>query len=186
MRGFKITGGIAAVVLTLSVLFALPVPAHGQQLAPGMRVRIVSMASRDEGDVLMVGAFERLEGDTIHLTPVGSGGASRAIALADTHALEVSRGFRGHAMTGAIIGGLVGVVAGAVAPCEDPEGMYLGPSCDELRPFAVAMLGGGGVLVGALIGLVAQTEQWQRVPGPRITLAPTPTGRLGIVISRPF
>lgn len=97
-------------------------------------------------------------------------------------AIDVSAGRRSHWVRGAAIGGLSGLVLATVVWIVDEAGNDDDPFTDALDralfPVAAVTLGGAGALVGGVIGAVARTEQWDRVPAADVhwTLGPVARG----------
>ncbi len=86
-------------------------------------------------------------------------------------AVDVSAGRRSHWVRGAAIGGLSGLVLATVvwiaeeADDDDPISDVLN---DAFFPATAVLLGGTGALVGGVIGAIARTEQWDRLPASEI------------------
>jgi hypothetical protein len=110
------------------------------------------------------------------------------LARASITRLEISRGRRGHARTGLLLGAVLGLAAVALRDlgCE--------PDCGEDKPSGgfIAAAVGGGALLGAGIGAVVRSERWEPLPwavGParRAQVQPvaSPAG-LGLRVSLRF
>ncbi len=141
-----------------------------------------------------VGTFWAWEADSLIME---SNGNALALPLNSVTKLEVSQGQKSHTVEGAIIGLLVGGVAGAAIgyasyqKCE-PQGEFFscildfGPEQSALGGALVIGLGGG--VVGALIGRSIKTDRWAEVPldRVRVSLGPQRDGRLGIGASVRF
>lgn len=102
-------------------------------------------------------------------------------------AVDVSAGRRSHWVRGAAIGGLSGLVLATVVWIADNAGDDQDPFSEALDkafyPAVAVVLGGSGALVGGIIGAVARTEQWDRVPASdlRWSVAPVAGGaRVGL------
>jgi hypothetical protein len=93
-------------------------------------------------------------------------------------AVDVSAGRRSHWVRGATIGGLSGVAFATVVWIVDKAGEEDDPLTDALDtmfyPVAAAALGLTGALVGGVIGAIARTEQWDRIPASDIRWAIEP------------
>jgi hypothetical protein len=141
-------------VTALVVLHAMP--AAGQDPPkPGDRVRITAPRI---GLDRHIGVVHRLDAETITVD-------STPIARDEVTRLDVYRGRRGHAGSGAIwggviVGGLFGVAAAAV--CTDPFF-----DCDPAAGFAAGFLSGAlaGAVVGAGIGALIRTDAWSDQTG---------------------
>ncbi|SRR6266550_3781684 len=146
-------------------------------IAPGERVRL-TLESRPSA---VVGVLVTQDRDSLRVQPRPDA-PPVAFSRAGLTGVEASLGFHGHAGTGALVGLLAGGVAGAA----------LGSSCsdDFLCPGAgggALLLGGTGLLFGALVGVFVRTERWEWVY-PRdlgITVVKPPRG-LGIGVSIAF
>jgi len=97
-----------------------------------------------------------VKGDSIGVWLLGR---DAMIAFNQLARLEVRRGERGSAGTGAVIGLVAGVLLGAVAGAVSAEGT-------ELTPQTLAAIGaiqGGlfGAGAGAVIGLCVRTDRWE-------------------------
>ncbi len=141
-----------------------------------------------------VGTFWAWQADSLIMERNGN---ALALSLDSVTKLEVSQGQKSHTVEGAIIGLLVGGVAGAAIgyasyqECE-PQGEFFscildfGPEQSALGGALVIGLGGG--VVGALIGRSIKTDRWAEVPldRVRVSLGPQRDGRLGIGASVRF
>jgi hypothetical protein len=136
-------------------------------LEPGARIRILKSSTayepRRTGSVLSVA------GDSAIITLNAAPSTTQAFALSR---LEVARGHRTHALTGARIGAITGLVLGFVG------GYSSGSDCngDELFVcFDRSTTGGLGAAVGAVYGVIAggiagrliRTDRWVRLAPPR-------------------
>jgi hypothetical protein len=105
-----------------------------------------------------------------------------AFSREDVIGVEASLGAHGHAGTGALVGLLAGGVAGAAlgSGCSD-DFLCPGPGGGAL------LLGGTGLLFGALVGVFVRTERWDPVYPEvvGITIVKPPRG-LGIGVSIGF
>lgn len=138
----------------------------------GERVRLTLESGRNTVGVLVTQDRDSLR---IRLRPDAPPVAFSRSGIAG---VEASLGRHGHAGTGA----LVGLVAGGAA------GAALGGSCsgDFLCPGAgggALLLGGTGLLFGALVGIFVRSERWESVyPDVGVTLLKTQRG-LGVGVS---
>ena len=127
-----------------------------------------------------VGTFWAWEGDSLIME---SNGNALALPLDSVTKLEVSQGQKSYTVDGAIIGLLVGGVAGAAIgyasyqKCESQGEFFsciadFGPAYGALGGALVIGLGGG--VVGALIGRLIKTERWAEVPPVRLRVSRGP------------
>ena len=141
-----------------------------------------------------VGTFWAWEADSLIME---SNGNALALPLDSVTKLEVSQGQKSYTEVGAIIGLLVGGVAGAAiasASVEEcvPEGWFSCFGSDMGSGFVSlvgALVGGaGGALFGGLIGSAIKTDRWQEVPldRVRVSLGPQRDGRFGFGASVRF
>jgi hypothetical protein len=176
-----------------------PLSAQQRPLALGQRVRVDSLHSGTFSE----GRLVRLVGDTVVLA---DGPRERAFVLGGHRHLWVPTGTRSHTWGFAALGAGIGIVAGALTysppppppPCtgnpiicgidfrgvEKTAQLYA-----QLRRAAVGSLVGMGI--GALIGSQVRTTLWAPVlPDEldrlRVTIAPLPSGRLGLGASLAF
>jgi hypothetical protein len=120
-----------------------------------------------------------------HAITVTSGKQTLTIPKGGITRLEVSFGKRGHARTGAIVGGALALVS-LVALCADEN-----EDCGS-EPGGAALLGAVGVVAyggfGALVGAVIRTEKWVVVPvgtpttGPQVQLMEGRASRPGVAL----
>jgi hypothetical protein len=137
-------------------------------LSPGATVRLAEAATGP-----------RLQATVVEVAPdfllvrTEPGAPPRRIELSGLHGLEVSKGKRGNAGKGAVIGFVPGFLAGAVlayglSSCTD------GGTCGGDAGITLAggaVVGATTGLIGALIGGAHPTERWQAVPLPGRTQA---------------
>ena len=113
-------------------------------------------------DVPLTGRIYRWTTDTLNL--VQPPGVSTAIPLSDLARMKVSRK-RGHPGTGALIGGgisgALGLAVGIAAANDD----FFDADAGDVVVFTAVMAASGAAL-GALIGLMIRTDEWEEVPLP--------------------
>jgi hypothetical protein len=158
----------ALLVVTLSAV-AQGAPAQDTlAIEPGERVRLYLESS----EAPVTGVLVAQDKDSLR---VQSDPKSRPTAFArvGVSSVDASMGYHGHAGTGALVGLLAGGIAGAAlgASC---EGDFLCPGGGG----GALLLGGTGLLFGALVGVFVRTERWESVyPGaPGLALVKMPRG----------
>jgi hypothetical protein len=171
MRTSLRTSCIAAALLSISSA-GVSAAQQADSLTVGARVRLRTTA--DAG--WQYGKLALVARDSIQLTS-GAGQRSRRFALRDVGPVEMydpnERGRIDHAL----IGSLVGLVAGAAAMvidvkhCEATSRHVQGQPC-EIGYAVVPIAALGGAAVGAIVGAVLPVRHWYRV-----SLATTPGGR---------
>lgn len=160
------------------------------RVTPGARVRIEASAL---GTRRVVRQVYLQRGDTLFLVPDPRTGRDPvALALTDVRSLEVSRGWRQHALVGGFTGLAVGVAAGAVYGNDqyDPGPRVCFILCTQTRRELItgyAFLGASvGAPLGALIGRFGLGDSWDRLlpARARVSIVPEATGgvRLGLNI----
>lgn len=168
---------------TIALLLS-PVVASSQAppaLVPGSRVRITEKGSKPRA-----GAVVTADADTVVLK-VDSAGKTATFSVARISELEVSRGIKGHAGNGVLLGLVVGAGAGALVgslACGGSSSCYSG-SDDMQGPITLAAAGLGavvGMVTGAVIGSNHKSESWEAVPSSNWHLGTVPTspGRLAL------
>jgi hypothetical protein len=166
--------------LLLVALSALPRGVAAQDtlaIEPGERVRLT--LSSGPSDV--VGVLVAQDRDSLRVQPQPDA-PPLAFARAGVTGVEASLGRHGHAGTGAIVGLLAGGAVGAA----------LGSSCsgDFLCPGAgggALLLGGTGLLFGALVGVFVRSERWEWVYPEELGITILQTRRgLGVGVSIGF
>ena len=169
--------------LVLMAFAVLPVARIASQqaprLKPGDRIRAHAPSASPGPLVGTVVAFQAdslmVQGDT----------KSWRLSLASLTRLDISQGRRSHAGLGAGIGLLVGAGVGAVigSGCD----LTVVPVSSEAGCIAVgvALVGGAGALLGAVIGSHTRTERWAEVPLDhlRISFMPRRSGRVQFTAS---
>jgi len=164
-----------------------PALAQGEPVHAGDRVRI-SAASLADGRV--TGTVVSVDGNGLSIVEA-TGRPARAFPLNALTRLEVSVARRSRVVPGALIGGGLGLAAGAAI------GAAAGQSCEDEILCPGSTLGAGvvgaiglavGAGVGALIGLTSRTDVWEVVALPGRPRAGLSAGRRGlaIVVSLPL
>jgi hypothetical protein len=143
------------------------------KIDPGERVRLTLVSGRST-----VGVLVTQDRDSLRIRPRPDAPPA-AFSRSRIAGVEASLGRHGHAGTGA----LVGLVAGGAA------GAAVGGSCsgDFLCPGAgggALLLGGTGLLFGALVGVFVRSERWEQVNENPVQVGFAPPGRgLGVRVS---
>src|SRR5437773_2749266 len=165
--------GLTAAPLTVIASQERPV------LKSGDRVRIIAPSvSRAP----FVGTLVTLRTDSL---VVQDGANVWRLSLASLTRLDISQGLTSHAGRGAGIGLLVGAGVGAVigSGCD----LTVVPVSSEAGCIAVgvALVGGAGALLGAVIGSHTRTERWAAVPLDhlRVSFMPRRSGRVQFTAS---
>jgi hypothetical protein len=173
-----------AAALALLVVPLLQTPATSP-LTTGTRVRVTVREAN--GQRTLVGPLRTFDSQTLALSS-SDGPDHVALPRSSITRIEVSRGKRGHALTGFFLGAVLGLAAVALkdAGCE--------PDCDTEGSnggFAVAAIG-GGALLGTGVGALMRSERWESVPwavGPPrragLGVLPSPGG-LGVRVTLRF
>ena len=176
-RSRALTCALLGVTLLAAATEVLGEPTPGG-LAPGARVR---WRIASQGNARQVGGFATARRDTLYLMTPATG-ETLAVAGADLSRLEISRGRKSHARTGALIGGAISVtlISLFVIQASLDEGMGVGGN-EVWSVAAVGLLGAGaGYAVGGLI----RTERWERVPEPWSISGSTDSPTFAIRVSR--
>lgn len=170
MRRIAVFVMLATVAQIVAAQEALPLEA-------GQRVRL----TLDPGRSRLVGTLLAHDADSIRVQ-LQPDSTALVLARARVTSVDVSRGRHGHAGTGALVGLVVGGVLGAAAGA-DCEGDFLCPGPGA----GAALVGGTGLVIGALIGVLDRTERWERVYPADIGIAlPTAQHGLGVGVSVAF
>ena len=146
-------------------------------IAPGERVRL-TLESRPN---VVVGVLVTQDRDSLRVQ-THPDAPPLAFARAGVTSVEASLGNHGHAGTGALVGLVAGGLVGAAegASCSDE---WLCPGAGG----GALLLGGAGLLFGALVGVFVRTERWEAVYPEvvGITIVKPPRG-LGVGVSIGF
>lgn len=170
MIATRITAVAAALV------FLIPLGLRAQQdsaLRSGARVRVTAP---DVANGQITGSLVSL-GDSSLVLPDGE------IPLASITALEVSRGTKSHAATGALTGFVIGLLGGALAVYSFCTDSFFGPCTGGEVVGSMAVMTIPPTLLGALIGALIRTEQWEEVPLGEIGVGPSQHAGDGISVS---
>jgi hypothetical protein len=123
--------------------------------------RLSSLGQKHTGTVIDVRVDTLLFTAENQSTPI-------LVPTASLMGLEVSRGKRSHALAGAGLGFLAGVlVGGVVGYASAHHAAKTGDDLAYLRVPAGALLGGGvGIVVGAVVGATRSGERWEALRLP--------------------
>jgi len=141
-----------------------PVPLAGQDVAPpAPRDSRVRVTMEVPAGLEFVGTLDSWDAESLSLS--GPDGPPGRLELSEMAKLEVSRGMKGNAGTGALIGtavGLVGGIVGAALSGYDNETDELGMARMAIVSYSTI----GGAALGAVTGAFIKTEKWQELPIP--------------------
>ena len=152
---------------------ALPLCAQSPVVSPGSKVRLRMPLEDGRYAHRYDGTVERIAGDTLIIRP-NEGGASRFYTPNKQTQLLVLTENHPSVGRGAVIGGLVGVMTAGFVATLAKACTGSGVLCFQRRPVAVrnaAILGAGGAVIGATIGLIKPQRIWSRAwmaPEPRV------------------
>lgn len=143
----------------------------------GERVRL----TLGPGGNTVVGVLVSQDCDSLRLQP-GPDSPPIALARAGVTRAEASLGSYGHAGSGALVGLVFGGALGAVAGAScDGDFVCPGPGGGAL------VLGGTGLVLGALIGVFVRGERWERVYPAQVAVSFVPLSRgAGVGVSLRF
>ena len=151
----------------------LGLAAQGAEPLPtGRRVRV---ASTELGGRPLTGNLLAVDDETLLVKVTGRAEPLR-LRRSSVERLEVSRGRRSHAGTGALIGGVslgIPFVALAAVVASAAPGGHCESGCVILGGFVFGAT--IGAPIGALIGSAFGSERWERVP-VSVAVAPQPRG----------
>jgi len=139
-----------------------PLPLAGQEVVPpappDSRLRATM---RVPAGLEYVGALESWDAESLSLS--GPAAPPGRLELSGIAKLEVSRGMKGNAGKGALIGAGVGLVGGFLA------GILFNPDHDEYGLVSLGVAAGtwlGATALGTVTGAFVRTEDWQELPLP--------------------
>lgn len=156
---------LRSILLACAALVAAPCAVDAQTtVRPGAYVRILAPSVVDS---LLTGTVTKIDSASLLLSPPASAG-SLTVALRDIERLEVRGAGAPRTSTGALVGMVVGAVAGYTV-CHVASGTHT--NCQK-APGAAA-----GATVGLLLGMefgmtLRGPERWQTVPVPPDPAAP--------------
>ena len=187
---------VTAVLLLVSHA-ALIAQAQAPSPQPGTRVRLTVPCDQKTQPAVgaqnsrcaFVGRLVMSQADAITLETAES---TTSYALGTVSQLQVSRGYRSHALVGAGAGFLIGAgvtylvlnAGGSTSPCDQSANQDAMSSGECLGLAALGGLGGAGL--GALIGALVRTERWQDVPIERLRINVAPQGGIEFALSVAF
>jgi len=169
------------------------VPCAAQEVSPGTRVRITATSIAEHrivGTILTIGADTLTLRTKRKVAPfmLKSNGQAETLAIpfASVTKLEVIRGKKRNVVKGAgigvVVGGLSGVVYG-FSEGDDPPGGILEWTAKEKAAMLGIMGSLSGVVLGALIGALKTTDQWEKAPLDRLRVGLIPLHQGGILLS---
>jgi hypothetical protein len=170
---------------------ALPLVAQSRSFVTvGSKVRLRIPAGDGTFLPRFDGTIERISGDTLTLRPK-TGGGHRLYTPSNENQLLVLTAKRSAVARGATIGALTGILAAgflvSLAPKECSGNSVL---CFSRRHVAVrnaALLGGVGIVAGAIIGAFSPLKTWTRAWMPEAGPSPAVgAGGLGLGLSIAF
>ena len=185
---------ILAFLATPVVRFAAQVPRLPE---PGERVRLhfvfatgfAQPPGRDipgfrAGGVLQ-GTFVSSAVDTVRIQTT-NGTGTVAVPLYLVHRVDVQRGRKSAARSGATIGGVLGLIAGGIIGGsnyhESPNPMFdFGSEMSVLGGALVGMV--AGATAGGLVGLTIHTDRWVQVPAASLRVVPVSLNRVGVSLA---
>jgi hypothetical protein len=133
------------------------------QADSGVRIRVTTDIPRQKP---WVGTLISAGSDSVRIRPKEGGVVS--VPSASIVRVEQSRGRRSNsgkgAVTGAIIGGGIGLILGIAASSEEADYVEIGPGGVVA---ATALFAAGGTGLGALIGSGSHRERWEPITLPR-------------------
>jgi hypothetical protein len=171
----------ALVLLLLPVVQGTPA---ASPLTTGTRVRVTTREAGAER--VRVGPLRTFDGQNLTLSTEG-GPSHVSLPRTSITRIEVSRGRRGHAASGALLGAVLGL---AVVALKD---VGCGEDCTRegaSTGFILAAVG-GGTLLGGGVGMAVRSERWESLPwavGParRASVVPLPPAPLGLRVALRF
>ena len=188
---------LVAAVLLLGSCTALIAQEQAPSLQPGTRVRLTVPCDQKAQPVVgaqnpkcsFVGRWAMSRADVITLEVAES---TTSYTLGTVSQLQVSRGYRSHALVGAGAGFLIGAgvtyfvlnSGGSTSLCDRSANQDAYSSGECLGLAALGALGGAGL--GAIIGALVRTERWQDVPIERLRFNVAPQGDIEFNLSVAF
>jgi hypothetical protein len=173
--------GRATLVLLLAWI-GIPTPATAQDgtgLERGARIRVLAPSFSRRPPV---GNLGPMDSTGLHL--LRGRGETLVIPWNAVAAVDVSTGRRSHWVRGAAIGGLTGLALATVVWVADESSSQDDPFSDALDaifyPAVAVTMGASGALVGGVIGAIARTEQWERVPASSLRWGVGPVAGGGV------
>jgi hypothetical protein len=154
-------------------------------IGEGERIRI---SATESGEQLFVGEVVALSSETLTVNywePIDRNWEVLDFPVSSINSLEVNRGTRSHAGKGALLGGLIGggfgLAAGIAAASYDCSAdpwdwdgcWYWGEA--GIIPVSTITFGLLGAGVGALIGMLSRSDQWEPIPPDRLRVRVSPT-----------
>ncbi len=148
-------------------------PASGlvaqEAIQPGARVRVTAAGVLRP----VTGTIFSVDSASITLRDA-EGRAGQVIRFESVQMMEVARGSRSHAGTGALIGTLVGGAFGVylLIGLSDPG------TTARTRDVAlfIAVTSAAGAALGGIVGLAIRSPRWEETSVPRVSLMPQPGG----------
>ena len=175
---------LALVLVALFVATSSPLAAQEAPVEPGTRVRVKAPPLQPDW---VRGTVVGWESGSLVLEPEKpDGNTPLTLARDQITRLDVHRGTKSKALLGAGIGFGVGVgwtVLLFESICNSEEECDAG---DWAK--GIAIFGGVGAGLGALVGLLFKTDRWEAVPleGIRVTFMPAYDGQPGLALSVSF
>ncbi len=179
---------LALVLVALFVATSSPLAAQEAPVEPGARVRVKAPPLQPDW---VMGTVVGWESGSLVLEPEkpdALGDTPLTLARDQITRLDVHRGSKSRALLGAGIGFGVGVgwtvlLLSSESLCNPEQQCDAG---DWAR--GIAIFGGIGAGLGALVGLLFKTDRWEAVPleGIRVTFTPVYDGQPGLALSVSF
>jgi len=136
------------------------------QLAPGDRIRVTSPPPLESR---FSGWFEGVESDSILRVRLSRRDAALPVYPRQVGSIEVSAGSHRHVLGGAVTGLLLGAVVGLAIGRSEPDPSvdlpYVGPvTMQGLNQSEGLVVGAGvGLVTGAVIGYLVRGERWEAI-----------------------
>jgi len=149
----------------------------GTAVPPGSRIRVTANSAPNAPQLGVLQAWqpESLVLDRPGLEPL-------TVPLPDVVKLEISRGKKGHWLTGTLVGTAVGIGAGLIiasassvtdeSPNDPITGFAAAVSEQGMDMSIVLVSTVAGAGLGALAGSLIKTESWEEIPMPAGSAAP--------------